>query len=109
MDADNDGHLTHEEYVAGGQRLFAAMDANHDGEVTLAELTKVYALDAEQAVADATAADIMQQYDTNNDGRMSAAEHAAGDEALFVRLDTNHDGWLSQTECEGGAKLLKKA
>lgn len=114
MDADNDGHLTHEEYSAGSRQLFAHMDTNHDGQVSLAELTAIYALDAGQAVptdrtgANGLAAEIMAKYDTNHDGQLSATEQAAGDEAMFMKLDTNHDGWLSQTECEAGVKMLKR-
>ena len=42
--------------------------------------------------------DMMMQADTNHDGMISAAEHAAYAQQMFTMADTNHDGMLSRDE-----------
>ena len=42
--------------------------------------------------------DMMAMMDPDGDGRVSAAEHAAGAEAMFAKADANHDGYLSHEE-----------
>lgn len=114
MDTDGDGKLTRAEYVAGSKQLFADMDTDRDGQVTVAEMTALYAMKtgqpakAGEPTAGEMAAQIIKLNDTNKDGRLSADEHAAGDEAMFIKLDTNKDGWLSESECEAGKKMMKK-
>jgi len=126
MDTDGDGQLTREEHVAGSKQLFAAMDTDGNGQVSAPELIAIYALkagepgkanqavgmvappEAEPLTPDEMAARIIRQNDTNKDGQLSAAEHAAGDEAMFAKLDTNRDGWLSESECEAGVKGARK-
>lgn len=36
--------------------------------------------------------------DTNNDGRITAAEHAAGAQRMFTMMDTNKDGAVTMEE-----------
>ncbi len=114
MDTDNDGQFTRAEHVAGSKKLFADMDTNRDGQVTVAEMTALYTMKADQPTkaGEPTAGEmavlIIKLNDTNQDGRLSAAEHAAGNESMFIKLDTNKDGWLSETECEAGKKMMKK-
>ena len=36
--------------------------------------------------------------DTDGDGRISRAEHAAGARMMFDKMDTNHDGIVTQQE-----------
>ena len=38
--------------------------------------------------------------DTNHDGRITSAEHAAAAQRMFSRADANHDGFLSKDELE---------
>jgi Ca2+-binding EF-hand superfamily protein len=45
--------------------------------------------------------------DTNHDGRITVAEHAAAAQAMFVRMDTDHDGYLSRAEVEAGHGMRK--
>ena len=47
-------------------------------------------------------------FDTNNDGALSADEHAAGAKKMFDQLDTNHDGYLSKEEMAAGHKAMMK-
>jgi len=50
--------------------------------------------------------DMMMQADTNHDGMISAAEHAAYAQQMFDNADTNHDGMLSKGEMEAAHKKM---
>jgi Ca2+-binding EF-hand superfamily protein len=50
---------------------------------------------------------MMKMMDTNHDGMVSAAEHAAYAKMMFDKMDTNHDGMLSQTEMAAGMKMMQ--
>jgi len=49
---------------------------------------------------------MFKRMDTNNDGRISASEHAAGAQAMFTRMDANHDAKLSGEEMAAGHKAM---
>lgn len=88
---------------------FSAMDANHDGVVTKAELAAEQQRELQQ-----TKARIEQQLrlrfsqlDTNKDGHLSLQEFMAAapplhtaesPDQMLQRLDTNHDGKISADE-----------
>ncbi len=48
----------------------------------------------------------MAMMDANNDGKVTAAEHAAGAKAMFKRIDANHDGFVSRAEFDAGMKAM---
>ena len=48
----------------------------------------------------------MGTVDTNHDGTISAAEHAAYARAMFDTMDSNHDGNLSKAELDTGMKAM---
>jgi hypothetical protein len=52
------------------------------------------------------AATMMATVDSNHDGRISAAEHAAHAQAMFTRMDGNHDGMVDKAELEAGMKAM---
>ena len=48
--------------------------------------------------------------DTNNDGFVSADEHAAGAKIAFSKMDTDHDGYLTKAELKAGhEKMMARA
>ena len=49
-----------------------------------------------------------KQMDTDGDGRISAAEHAAGAQKMFAKMDSNHDGGITAAEMEAGHKMMMK-
>lgn len=53
------------------------------------------------------AADMMGTIDTNHDGMISAAEHAAHAKAMFDKMDANHDGMVNRTEMDAGMKMMR--
>jgi Ca2+-binding EF-hand superfamily protein len=116
------------EHAAGAKKIFEGLDADKDGQVTVAEISAAHAkkladttartgtaatpdkpsvtAKAEKSAHDQmSAADMVKKNDTNNDGKLSAAEHAAASAAKFSQLDTNKDGSLSESECEAGEKM----
>lgn len=119
MDTDRDGSITAAELDAHlAQHKDAAIRFNvattpvngdhvgsgaarADGSVSPHEVANVQAA----APAELSAAEKIRLGDRDGDGRLSAAEHAAGATALFARLDADADGYLSRIECEGGISL----
>ena len=78
---------------------FAAVDANHDGVWTKAELETAQARTVQQRLQAE-----FKQLDTNHDGQLSFQEFAAAAhvnvnaEQMLQKLDTNHDGKVSADE-----------
>lgn len=56
------------------------------------------ALLAFQAVANPDIDKEFATMDANHDGKISAAEHAAGAKAMFEKMDANHDGKVTAAE-----------
>lgn len=48
-----------------------------------------------------------KQMDTNNDGRISREEHAAGAKQMFAKLDANNDGVVTTAEMDAGIDVKK--
>jgi Ca2+-binding EF-hand superfamily protein len=118
MDTDGDGRVSRAEHAAGAKQMFEQMDTNHDGYVTADEMEAFHhakmAKDDddkdrdEHAQREMSAAEKIKVIDTDGDGKISAAEHAAGSEKMFDKMDANHDGFLSKEEMEEGHKMMKK-
>lgn len=49
----------------------------------------------------------MQMMDANHDGKISAAEHAAGAKKMFQMMDTDKDGKVSAAEMDAGQAKMK--
>lgn len=112
MDANHDGAASREEWAAYGfhDAGFDAIDADHDGRVTVAELR---AFRAKNAKTDAELAALkaenpkfdpditIRMADTNRDGAVSEEEwvayggHGGGG---FTPIDANHDGKITVEE-----------
>jgi len=110
MDANHDRRITAAEHAAGARAMFLVMDANHDGKVTADEMTAAQPQVAGKPAGDGmSSADKIKAIDADNDGVLTAKEHAAGSRAMFAKMDRNHDGRLSRGEYTAGhAKLMAK-
>ena len=108
-DINNDGFLSREELqtmavkaaqqvVAKMEQEFASMDADKNGQVSLAEFRT--ATMAKMAPNPELA---LQRFDANKDGKVSTAEFRAPVLATFDRLDANKDGTISPEEARAGA------
>ena len=115
--------ITRADFVKKIDGNFAALDGNHDGAVTRAELEAaqqhafLQRLQAEfkqldtnhdgqlsfqefaaAAHPNVTADQILQKLDTNHDGKVSAEEFRAPQLETFAKLDANHDGVVTPDE-----------
>ena len=114
MDTNGDGAISSAEHAAGAQKMFTAMDTNKDGYVSAAEMDAQWnakaGKDAKMSGMKMSAAEKIKEVDTDGDGRLSAAEHAAGSEKMFAKMDTNSDGKITAAEMEAGHdKMMKHA
>lgn len=51
--------------------------------------------------------DKVRKMDTNQDGMVSAEEHAAGAKMMFERMDADRDGNVTAAEMDAGHKAMK--
>lgn len=138
MDANGDGKVSATEHDAGAKKMFTKMDSNKDGRVTTAEMDAAHPMmkhdhDQQTArhedghdkenVADKPADQSTRTHagkmmssrekiaamDTNNDGQLSAAEHATGAKKMFSKMDTDSDGTLTAQELREGHRTMTTA
>jgi hypothetical protein len=110
MDRDGNGTVSATEHEAGAKAMFAKMDANSDGTVTATEMDAAKAEAGKDDGMGKSSAEKIATIDTNQDGELSAAEHAAGSTMMFGKMDVNHDGALTAAEIQAGHdKMLRKS
>lgn len=138
MDADGDGKVSATEHADGAKKMFTKMDSNKDGRVTAAEMDAAHPMmkhhddqrtarhedgHDKENVADKPADQSTKMHggkmmssrekiatmDTNNDGQLSAAEHAAGAKQMFTKMDTDSDGTLNARELREGHRSMMTA
>ena len=94
-----DRPITRREVIAGVQRQFAAMDANHDGIVTRAEYDRARtASAAPTSPFEHVGGHWFEHADAAGDGRVTLAEAEARPLQMFDMADTDHDGVVSLQE-----------
>ncbi|MES1198851.1 MAG: hypothetical protein ABUS48_02615 [Pseudomonadota bacterium] len=90
-DANHDGNISRDEFLAGPIERFNRLDANHDGVISADERQAVQAR-FEQAREN------RPHLDANGDGVVTRAEFNAAGVSMFDRMDKNHDGRVTQDE-----------
>lgn len=95
LDTDRDGRISAGEHRRGARDMFLRMDANSDGEVTVAEMDAV-----RRGLDDAEGAsrERLSEVDANGDGVLDEAEHLAATRVVFDGSDANADGYLVRDE-----------
>jgi Ca2+-binding EF-hand superfamily protein len=110
MDTNKDGMISATEHADGARQMFAKMDADADGRVTVAEMDTAHAATGEKPHTPAmSSADKIRAIDANGDGAITAAEHEAGSRSMFGKMDANRDGNLTSAELEAGHQKLMEA
>ena len=97
MDGNGDGKVSPAEHAAGAKLMFEKLDADHDGDVTAAEMDAAHAAAGSDGGA-MSSADKIQAIDTDRNGKLSAAEHEAGSQSMFTKTDANQDGSVDAAE-----------
>jgi hypothetical protein len=115
LDGDGDGKLSRAEHAEGAKKAFEAMDTNHDGKVTAAEIDAAHARVKDRRpsrsmkAAALTGADKIKLMDRDGDGIITLAEHTADALATFDKMDHDKDGLLTSAELAAGhANVMRK-
>lgn len=108
LDADKDGKVTQAEIDAPRQARLEALDADGNGQIGAPELSAMY-MAGMKARADQRAAAMVERFDSNADGQISAAEFAAGPRPMNMidRLDTDKDGAVSRAEADAAQERMQ--
>jgi len=94
LDTDNSGDVTFEEFSAMLKSRVGEADANKDGKITVDEL----AAEIEKIRAERVAQRLIDRFDTNGDGMLTAGEVDSRQEKMFALLDKNDDGKIEKDE-----------
>ncbi|MEQ1617840.1 MAG: hypothetical protein ABL883_05805 [Terricaulis sp.] len=93
-DANNDGAISRDEFLARPTRMFAMLDANNDGSISAEEQAQMHARHEERREAHG------RRLDADGDHELSREEFSAAGANLFGRLDANGDGRVTREEAE---------
>jgi Ca2+-binding EF-hand superfamily protein len=101
LDSNADGQVTTEEIAAAATARFTATDINADGQLSFDELKAAGMVKAESMVEQMARMHIARQ-DVDNSGALSAEEASNDDRMakMIDHLDTDNDGKISAAEFE---------
>jgi EF hand domain-containing protein len=94
MDTDSSGDVTFEEFSAMLKSRVGDADADKDGKITVDEL----AAEIEKIRAERMAQRLIDRFDTDGDGVLTAAEVDSRQKKMFALLDKNDDGKIEKDE-----------
>ena len=100
LDANNDGQVSHAEYMEFGRRLFAAIDADRDGRLSGDEFRRFRPGRAKHGLPSAAdaASRVFAALDGDGDGVLTAAEIETTRDRVFSRADRDGNGNLNRDE-----------
>ncbi len=91
LDLNHDGMLSADE-IAGAAASLKTLDRNGDGQITPDEMK------VRQQTAEERADHMLEEWDTNRDGKLSKEEAPERMAGQFGAIDTDHDGFLERGE-----------
>lgn len=91
-DANNDGNITREEFLARPTEMFNRLDDNHDGVIQASERP--------QRREHRAGGERHHNMDADNNGTISPAEFTAMGGQMFDRMDANRDGRVTREEAD---------
>ncbi|MBC7770585.1 MAG: hypothetical protein H7124_17525 [Phycisphaerales bacterium] len=94
-DANNDGNITRDEFLARPIAHFDRLDANDDGVIAASERPQRTERGERRSERRER-----PDFDANDDRQISRAEFASMGAGMFERLDANDDGRLTREEAE---------
>ena len=101
-DVNGDGAISLDEVRARDLERFAEIDVNTDGFLTQDEMI-AFKEAQRRARLERRVARRFENLDSDGDGLISAAEHAAREHPMFERADANEDGLLTMEEIRAAA------
>lgn len=96
-DANGDGKISQAEYAKAAQSIFQMMDADQSGTVTVQEMDAARAA-LGMAGSETSSEKIIQQADSDGDGKLTLGEWMANANAQFDAVDANKDGFIDRAE-----------
>ena len=98
-DANGDGRLELQEYLATRSDRFKRLDLDQDGFLTSADKEKAGVLTRVLAYAKGgKGIQRLQAMDADKDDKVSLEEYLASGKARFEAIDANRDGWATEQE-----------
>jgi Ca2+-binding EF-hand superfamily protein len=96
-DANSDGNITRDEFLARPIAMFDRLDADNNGVISAAEQPQRRERGDRQARGERRE---RPNFDANSDRQISSAEFASMGAQMFERLDANSDGRVTRAEAE---------
>lgn len=93
-DVDNSGDISFDEFAAAIWKRVGTADADKDGKMTVAEIAD----EIQRMRAERIAERLVQRFDMDGDGALTAAEIENRQRKMFALLDRNDDGKLTREE-----------
>lgn len=104
-DANNDGSVTRDEFIAARGGQFTKLDRNSDGYIDSNDVPKRLAARRQQQGG----GDFMVgQFDSDGDGKVSKEEFVNGPTLAFDRADANKDNVLDAKELATAKEAVKE-
>jgi Ca2+-binding EF-hand superfamily protein len=114
LDSAGAGYVTADEFGAAARKRFARLDRNGDGKLSADELGTRghgYARSGRRSNADAGtfARQRFDQIDANHDSIVTIDEYVAAATAMYAEFDTQHNGRVTAAEIAGSAQAQRRA
>jgi Ca2+-binding EF-hand superfamily protein len=105
-DANNDGSVTREEFVAARAKQFTKFDRNSDGYIDSNDVPKRLAARRQQ---NGGGDFLAGQFDSDGDGKVSKEEFVNGPTLIFDRADADKNNVLDPKELAAAKEAAKAA